>query len=222
METNRLHKIAFGLTNILGEEYYGLSVSIKQAIACLSGIYSIETNFSEIIEAMDFFNEYVRDYQRKVIPDIDDYEILVIKKEGVIYDKTDYYIYQNGLKRDFSDPNKREIFTHEPYVLLGWIELLKTSINDAEFTDKYLPLSDYDGSYDIQNIPDGYEDETEEEYESVDEVHDIDDDENYDFDDEDEGFDPMEVRRDAWGDLYTVGGQMWNRAMNKRKDEEEY
>lgn len=31
----------------------------------------------------------------------------------------------------------------------------------------------------------------------------------------------MEIRRDAWGNLYTVGGLMWERAMRKR-DEDDY
>jgi hypothetical protein len=240
METNRIQKIAYGILNILAEEYYDLSVSIEQAIACISGIYSIDTTYSEIFEAIDFFNEYVRDCQRKYLPDDVNFEVLVIKKEGIIYDKSDFYAYQAGWRPDYSDPNKRKIFTEEPSILIGWIDDLKNIIDDEEFTDKYLPISNYDGSYDITTDistddiigyedDDSYEGEDDDSYEDktyhndkegsyiLNEDYSFLDDEDFNYDEND----PMEIRRDAWGNLYTVGGLMWERAMRKR-DEDDY
>ncbi len=249
MELKKIQKIAYGILNILGEEYLGDRVDGEQMKAYLSGIYSIEASYIELSIAVSYFIDFVRDYQDEYIPDIGYIPDLI--KIGRVPNSWD--IDWNSICRV---PVRVEITTDEPYLLIGWLEILKDVINEKEFTDKYLPSAKYDGSYDInykyyptnneeeEFDDDDYSDDNddyhvEEEFDD-DDYSDDNDDYNvendnfkkddrckYIFTDEDdidfdrEDIDPMEVRRDEWGNLYTVGGQMWERAMNKRNDDDD-
>jgi len=228
MHTIEIYKLAYGLLNILAEQYYGSSVIVKNAKSCISGIYSLEANNFELSEVVYFLNE-----QRD-----DGFFHFEISKNGVLpinnknYHNRFIFSYNSSVTDNWIINTDRD-----SVVLYDMLDELNCIIHDDNFTDKYLPADEYDGSFDNISKNELTENDIKEEGEGVveddklplrelqimDEPYFEDSYEKSWLTDNQEGddIDPMEIKRDAGGNLYTEGGRMWDNYVNKKKNDDD-
>lgn len=202
--------ILAGLINIIKEGFWGNCVKIRNAVRFIGDYYFDPMYLTEytLIDAIDYMEEKYRNKSKK------QYAFILCDDEAIDpcdQCPEDQMIVTSLSRKELNhllDQICRELdenFLDSTYVIKEnfdyWGE--KNHIND-------------NCENDIDDDDDDFKDDEEDEEDEEDD--DFKDDDDFDFNDED--IDPMEVRRDAWGNLYTVGGQMWERAMNKRNDDD--
>lgn len=185
-------KISFAILNILIEDLFNDIYSTKIA-KFIDVYYDMKTIFYEVDFAIGYLNSMAQKKHDDLNFDID--------VSGYVYSFLD-------------EESLNELL----------IELKKEL---GSFSEYYVQKNRYKGRYtddviryikEVSDDDDEYDDD-ENENKQKDYPYIFDDfDEDVDLNDD---IDPMEIKRDDWGNLYTVGGQMWERAMNKRYDEDD-
>ena len=229
MEKLRKIKIAFGLLNIFKEGYWGNSLEIRTIVQFFLMVHNIYPESCEIEKAIDFIDTEIessktiktRNKRKRInavnIQKFDYNKRFNVIKEGI--KSSEDYIISSFLKQ--SDV---EFLINE----------LKHQYNNDVILDKYVEYSDFK-DLDIKVRERIQREEVEEHYlkclqeeaeerrkeEEKEREENISEQLSASFDDDDEicTEDYMEIKRDAWGNLYTLGGQMWEESTKGNSDE---
>lgn len=104
---------------------------------------------------------------------------------------------------------------------------LYCEIDDEDFRNRKFNNNDYEKFCESMNEYDNVSEQEEQDANDNwdDDLQDQLNDESYRpdlFEDSNEEIDPMEIKRDTWGNLYTEGGRMWDRYVNKNSNEDDF
>lgn len=220
MNKDRFIKLVYA-KELLDQLVYSDDTDVNYYIDVINSKYSVILTPQEVFEITRFINNEITL----------DFAILVnfnyitkinflngVYKEGLNFPSLVYfYVEEDEIETCQLDSIFYSFYTRE--AIKSLYDKFEDEMNNTEFThyefSDVLTMVDGDvGNGNNDDITNGYKFDDSQYFEQ--------DEDYFNYDDNGEEIDPMEVRRDAWGNLYTVGGQMWERAMNKRNEDDDY